>query len=113
VYSSAGEAIERARRGEGPTLLEYKTYRFMGHSRGDPGGYRSKEEIQFWREHDPLLLFRGKLIAEYGQDEGTLDAVGAEVSEAIDQAIEFAQGSPDPEPDEVLEHVYSGEVSEP
>jgi acetoin:2,6-dichlorophenolindophenol oxidoreductase subunit alpha len=113
VYSSAKEAIDRARRGEGPTLLEYKTYRFMGHSRGDPGGYRSKEEIQFWREHDPLLLFRGKLIAEYGQDEGTLDAVGAEVSEAIDQAIEYAQGSPDPEPDEVLTHVYSGEVNEP
>jgi TPP-dependent pyruvate/acetoin dehydrogenase alpha subunit len=67
VYQSASQAIAHARIGAGPTLLEYKTYRFMGHSRGDPGGYRTKQEVDQWRSRDPIQHLRKTLTDLYNQ----------------------------------------------
>ena len=113
VYSSAKDAIHRARHGEGPTFLEYKTYRFMGHSRGDPGGYRTKDETESWRKLDPLLTFRQVLTDTYEQDPAEMDAIDLQINLEIDQAVAFALEALDPASDEVLTHVFSGEEKNP
>jgi acetoin:2,6-dichlorophenolindophenol oxidoreductase subunit alpha len=107
VYESASEAASRARRGEGPTLLEYKTYRYSGHSRGDPGGYRSKEEVQAWRERDPIIYCRGILREQYGQTNTDLDVIEQECQTEVESAVEFARSSPDPAPNACHEHVFA------
>jgi TPP-dependent pyruvate/acetoin dehydrogenase alpha subunit len=104
VFQSAIEAVDRARRNEGPTFLEYKTYRFSGHSRGDPGGYRSKEEVQQWRLRDPILKCRELLTKDYGQNEQDLDRIEGECQAEV---VEFARSSPDPMPEACMEHVYA------
>ncbi len=107
VYQSTTEAVERARQGEGPTLLEYKTYRYSGHSRGDPGGYRSKEEAQEWRERDAILKCRELLITNYEQNEEDLERIERECQSEAEAAVEFARSSPDPVPEACFEHVYA------
>lgn len=111
VYEKAGEAIERARRGEGPTLLECKTYRFYGHFVGDPGSYRSKEEVEDWKQNrDPLDRFE-KSTREAGLLSGDdLRRIDAEVAEELEAAVAAAAEAPFPEPEDVLRDVY---VSEP
>jgi TPP-dependent pyruvate/acetoin dehydrogenase alpha subunit len=107
VRISAQTAVERARRGDGPTLLEYKCYRYMGHSRGDPGQYRSKEELESWKQHDPILKLRSLLLSDYSQSEQELDRIEAECQAEVEQAVEFARSSPEPAPEESLQHVYA------
>lgn len=107
VYQSAQEAVNRARQGEGPTLLEYKTYRYSGHSRGDPGGYRSEEEVQRWRERDAIPKCRELLITEYEQNEQDLEQVENECQAEVEDAVEFARSSPDPAQETCFEHVYA------
>lgn len=107
VYVSAKEAIERARRGEGPTLLEYKTYRYMGHSRGDPGGYRSREEVEAHKVWDPIAKQRGVLKEQYGNGERDLAAIDDRCRNEVEQAIEFALASPEPETEEFEKHVFA------
>ena len=107
VYQSAGEAVKRARSGEGPTLLEYLTYRYAGHSRGDPGGYRTKEELRLWRERDPITHCRELLSRNYGASEDEFERVDRESRELVEAAVEFARSSPDPRPEDVLTAVYS------
>jgi len=107
VYQSATEAVERARCGEGPTLLECKTYRYSGHSRGDPGGYRSKEEVECWRERDPIKRCREMLITDYEQKEQDLERIESECQTEVEDAVEFARSSLDPEPAACFEHVYA------
>ena len=108
VRQSAAEAVARARRGEGPTLLEYKTYRYAGHSRGDPGRYRSREEIQYWRENDPLLRCRKLLISEHQVKEEDLERIGRDCQSEVENAVAFARSSPDPGPETCFQHVYAG-----
>lgn len=110
VYESARAAMDRARRGQGPTLLEYKTYRYSGHSRGDPGGYRTKEEMQAWRARDPIAHCRALLVA-YGEDESNLDRIERAQQAEVEAAVAFARSSPDPAPAEVNAHVFAGEES--
>lgn len=107
VFQSATEAVERARRGEGPTFMECKTYRFSGHSRGDPGGYRTKEEVQQWRMLDPIIKCRKLLITDYNQNEQSLDQIEARCQSEIEDAIDFARSSPDPAPEACMDHVYA------
>ncbi len=108
VYEAAGEAIERARRGEGPTLLECKTYRFHGHNFGDPQQYRTREEIAQWVEkHDPI-----QRMSTYLQGQGVLTgeedaAIQAQLAEEIEESVNFAEESPYPKADELYEDVYS------
>ena len=107
VREAAGAAIDRARAGAGPTLLECKTYRFCGHSKSDTGGhYRPKEEIAAWQERDPLVTWRARLLAA-GTDESDIRQVEAAVEVEIDEATRFALESPYAE-DEALTGAYAG-----
>ena len=107
VYEAAGEAVARARRGEGPTLIEAKTYRFRGHFEGDSGTYRPKEEIEEWLKRDPLKSFKEKLLEMKLLTEKKADEIDQEMLAETDQAVKFAQESPFPEPEETLENVYA------
>jgi TPP-dependent pyruvate/acetoin dehydrogenase alpha subunit len=107
VYEKAGRAIEQARRGEGPTLLECKTYRFYGHYVGDPTVYRSKEEAEDWiQNRDPLVLFENR-AREAGLLEGdAFRAVDGEVDALLREAVAEAEKAPLPEAGDVMTDVY-------
>jgi pyruvate dehydrogenase E1 component alpha subunit len=108
VREAAGRAIMRARRGEGPTLLECKTYRLCGHSRSDPRTYRSKEEEAEWATRDPILRLATQMKEAGAIDDAGLAQVEREVADVIDDAVAYAESSPDPEPEEALEDVFTG-----
>src|SRR4029078_10033414 len=94
VHQAAGEAVARARAGGGPTLLECKTYRTRPHAEGmGDFTYRSRAEVEAWKARDPLLAWRQALLAG-GADERELEAVDAEVNRLIEDARQFAEGSP-------------------
>lgn len=107
VYKATSEAVEEARRGEGPTLIECKTYRHKGHSRVDPAKYRPKEEVQDWLRRDPIKNLKEYLAREYSLTDDELQSIEKEVATRIDEAVKFALESPYPKPEEALEDVYS------
>ncbi|KUK18055.1 thiamine pyrophosphate-dependent dehydrogenase E1 component subunit alpha [Thermococcus sibiricus] len=108
VYEVAKEAIERARNGEGPTIIEAKTYRYRGHFEGDPQVYRSKEEIEWWKNNkDPITIFEKTVLEKGLLTKEELDAVREKVKKEIEEAIKFAEESPWPKPEELLEDVFS------
>jgi 2-oxoisovalerate dehydrogenase E1 component len=108
VYTKAGEAVERARRGEGPTLLECLTYRWFGHHEGDPGtSYRKKEEIALWKSNDPVKKLREQAIANSWMSADEFAAIDQEVSRVIADAAEFGIASPQPDVSTALDHVFS------
>lgn len=107
VHAAAETAIRRARDGGGPTLIECKTYRYVGHHEGDPGtDYRTREEVQQWKQQDPVKLARKRLIDSGEVPEHKLQGVDLEVEQLIDHAVEFAEKSPEPSADSVNEHVF-------
>ncbi|UCH71339.1 MAG: thiamine pyrophosphate-dependent dehydrogenase E1 component subunit alpha [Candidatus Bathyarchaeota archaeon] len=106
VYEAARKAVDRARSGEGSTLLECKTYRHKGHSRFDPATYRPKEEIEEWLKRDPIRRFRAKLLELKTLNEVEADKIEGEVVAVVEDAVRFAIESPYPSPEEALEHVY-------
>lgn len=107
VYEAVQQAVGRARGGEGPTLVECKTYRYSGHSVGDSGwSYRRPEEVQEWRERDPIELFRTKLEAERVMTSEGAEEIEAEVRRSIEEAIECARESPLPSADDVYMYRY-------
>jgi len=106
VYEKAAEAIGRARRGDGPSLLECKTYRYYGHYVGDPLTYRTKEETEQWKERDPLAQFEHRVLAEGVVEEGNLRRIDQEVSARIEAAVEAAEKDPFPEADDLTTDVY-------
>jgi len=97
MWSVAKEAVERARSGGGPTLIEAKTFRFHGHLVGDPGEYIPKEEMAAALANDPLPLFRQRLIDEYGVEEQLLAQMEAEIADAVEDALNFALASDYPD----------------
>jgi pyruvate dehydrogenase E1 component alpha subunit len=106
VYEVAREAIQRARSGGGPTLIECKTYRYVGHHEGDPGtDYRTKDEVNQWKVQCPVRRAR-KLLLEWGVEESKIKAVDQEIEQLINEAVEFAEASPEPSPDSVTEHIF-------
>lgn len=108
VYAAAGEAVERARSGSGPTLIECRTYRTRAHSEGmRESGYRAAEEVAEWRARDPLKLFREALLAGGDPTESDLAALEAEVKAQIEEAVVFAENSPLPDPATATRYVYS------
>jgi 2-oxoisovalerate dehydrogenase E1 component len=108
VYEVAAEAVRRARGGEGPTLIECKTYRTRPHSEGmRDTGYRTQEEVESWRARDPIVQFRAQLLSSGEVDEGALAEVEAEVEATVADAVEFARNSPWPDAATVLENVYA------
>jgi len=107
VYQAACRAAERARKGEGPTLIECKTYRRKGHSRADPAKYRPKEEVEEWLRKDPIKRFKEYLMKEHSFTESELLDIEKEATNAIEEAVKFALESPYPRPEEALEDVYA------
>ena len=107
VHRSALEAVQRARSGQGPTLLEYKTYRYRGHSRGDPGNYRTEEEFEAWQDRDPVERFRKQLIAEFNQKPEQLEEIQQQCQKEVEAAVEFALQSREPPGEASLEPVFA------
>jgi pyruvate dehydrogenase E1 component alpha subunit len=107
VYEAARVAAEQARKGEGPTLIECRTYRHRGHSRVDPAKYRPQEEVEEWLRKDPIKRLRDKLIQTNISTEAKLQEIEKRVSNEIEDAVKFAVESPYPAPEEALEDVYA------
>ena len=107
VYEAVGEGIARARRGEGPTLIECKTYRHRGHFEGDMQTYKSKEEVEEWKKKDPIPGFKKKLVETGVLTEKEAAEIDREMLEEMDKAVKFAEESPFPALEETLEDVYA------
>ncbi|TPI64976.1 dehydrogenase [Mesorhizobium sp. B3-1-3] len=116
VWLAMKEATERARAGKGPTLIEAKTYRTVGHHEGDPviGTYRTQEELDAWIKRDPIDMFRKRLIEEYGvADAEALAAIEARIEKVVEEALAFARNSPEPDPATVRLHVFADPINPP
>lgn len=116
VYDAACVAVGRARRGEGPTLIEAKTYRFDEHCRGLNAQvpYRTEEEITFYKTHrDPITLFRKTVLDAGDMSEAELAAIDKEVAQQVQEAAEFAEQSPDPAIETLYDYMYSDPINYP
>ncbi|WP_264843229.1 thiamine pyrophosphate-dependent dehydrogenase E1 component subunit alpha [Caldinitratiruptor microaerophilus] len=107
VYEAAGEAVARARRGEGPTLLEVKTDRYYGHFQGDPEVYRPKDEVPRLKANDPIDRLGRRILETGAGTQADLDAAREEARAKVDDAFRFARESPYPSPEEALMHVFA------
>jgi len=109
VYDATRRAADRARKGGHPTLLEVRTYRYMGHSMSDPlhGVYRTKDEVEEQKKKDPITQLAEKLKEEKVIDQARLDAMDAELHAEVDEAVKFADESPDPDPAELYTDVLA------
>ncbi len=107
VHIAVARAAERARSGEGPTLLEFRTYRYKGHSMSDPAKYRSKEEVEEYKQRDPVEVVRRTLLDKKMATEKEIDAIGKRVEEKVEESVKFAEESNYPDPGEAMKDVYS------
>jgi pyruvate dehydrogenase E1 component alpha subunit len=107
VYEAVRTAVQNAREGGGPTYIEAITYRFRGHSISDPGTYRSEQEKKIWRQRDPIPNFAEWLLNEGHTDRGEIENIEKEEKKRIEEAIRFAEESPDPDPEELWTDVYA------
>ena len=107
VHEAIERACERGRKGEGPTLLDIRTYRYKGHSMSDPQKYRTKDEVKEWQERDPIILVKNTLLENDFVTEEELKAMDVEVKELVKESVEFAENSPYPEAHELYEDVYA------
>jgi len=107
VYQATSEAVERARSGAGPSFVEALTYRFRGHSMADPVQYRKKEEETRWRQRDPILHFPKKLKDEGAATAEDLQRIEQEVDGVMEEAVRFADGSPEPPPEELYTDILA------
>lgn len=106
VHEAVATAAARARKGEGPTFLEIKTYRYKGHSMSDPQKYRTKDEVKSYIERDPIDTVKEKILAEKWLSEEEIETYNAEVKETVKQAVKFAEESPLPDISELYNDVY-------
>ncbi len=107
VYEATLEAVERARGGGGPSLIEGKTYRWKGHSKSDQERYRTREEVEAWKERCPIHRFQARLINERVIDEAEANRMAEEARRLIEEAVAFAEASPEPSVETILEGVYA------
>jgi TPP-dependent pyruvate/acetoin dehydrogenase alpha subunit len=114
VFACVDRAVSRARLGQGPTLIEAKTYRFMEHSAGAKisrqGSYRTREEIDDWKLRDPIVLYRSRLISDHTLDEHHALEIEAAVKSEVNDAVTFARESPYPDPDDLYTDMYASPV---
>lgn len=106
VHEGVGRAVKRAREKGGPTLLEIKTYRYKGHSISDPQKYRTKEEVDEYKEKDPIQLVLKTILDNKFATQEEIDAINKRVDAIVDESVKFAEESPWPDDDEVLKDVY-------
>ena len=107
VYSTAKRLVDNARAGGGPSLLELQTYRRCGHSRRDAKAYMDKDEMAYWLERDPIIIYRDLLTADEFVSPTELEAITKAVDVEIEEAVEYALCSPDPRPEDALQDVFS------
>ena len=108
VYEAACEAVARARAGEGPTLLVTESYRIEGHYAGEPEVYRDEAEVEEYAARDPIARFRHQLARAGARvAEPELDAIDAEVTAEIEEAVAFAKASPEPDPATAMDYIYA------
>ena len=107
VHESVARAVKRAREGDGPTLLELKTYRYKGHSISDPQKYRSKEEVDEYKDQDPINKVRNTILSNNFANEADLLAIDNRIALVIDESVKFAEESPWPDDSELLKDVYA------
>jgi pyruvate dehydrogenase E1 component alpha subunit len=110
VREATQRAVERARKDYLPTLLEVRTYRFMGHSMSDPGNYRTRAEIEKYQERDPIKLFSASLLEQRVLDEKALEEIDRKVREEVEDSLRFAEESPLPDPEELYTDVYANPI---
>jgi pyruvate dehydrogenase E1 component alpha subunit len=107
VYEAAEKALDAVRSGRGPFLLELTTYRFLGHSMGDPDRYRKHEEVKKWEESDPIGAFRRSLLERKVSSTSALDEIDGQALQEVEAAVQFAESSPEPTQDELYSNVYA------
>jgi pyruvate dehydrogenase E1 component alpha subunit len=107
VHEGVSRAVKRARDGEGPTLLEIKTYRYKGHSISDPQKYRSKEEVDEYKHRDPIQQVLETILAKKFATQEEIDAINNRVADTVAQSVKFAEESPFPDDSEVLKDIYT------
>jgi pyruvate dehydrogenase E1 component alpha subunit len=107
VYEAAEKALDAVRSGSGPFLLELTTYRFRGHSMGDPERYRKHEEVKKWEESDPIGAFRRALLDRKVSSNSALDEIDGQALQEVEAAVQFAESSPEPTQDELYSNVYA------
>ncbi len=110
VYEASRKAIETVRSGSGPSMLEIMTYRFRGHSMGDPERYRKQEEVKKWEEQDPIGVFHAYLITNKKATAKALDEIDERANTDIQKAVEFAEASPEPALETLFDDIYAEEV---
>src|SRR5215208_7587945 len=106
VHAAIGEAMRKAREERQPQLVEAVTYRFRGHSMADPEEYRSKDEVEEWRERDPIQAFGKRLVDEGVITQDQFEEVDRKAIETVDEAVQFADQSPFPDLDSLYDDVY-------
>jgi pyruvate dehydrogenase E1 component alpha subunit len=107
VYDAAKEAIEYVRKNGEPYLLEVMTYRYRGHSMGDPERYRKQEEVKKWEESDPIGIFRKQLLDKKTTTAKALDEIEARAEKEVNKAVEFAEASPEPALEDLYADIYA------
>ena len=107
VYRATREAVDQARQGDGPSLIEAMTYRFKGHSMADAVQYRTREEEQAWRPRDPLLLQRARLAEDHGVTADEFEQIAHEVDAEVAECVQFAEDSPEPTMEDLYRDVYA------
>jgi len=107
VYEAAGTAIDYVRKNSQPYFLEIDTYRFRGHSMGDPERYRKQEEVKKWQENDPIGIFNKQLLDKKIATRKALNEIEARVEEEVAKAVEFAEASPEPAMEELYSNIYA------
>jgi len=107
VYAAACQAVERARSGEGPTLLVTESYRFEGHYAGEPEVYRSRAEVDEYRKKDPIPRFHDHLTSQGKATSQELERIDEEIRQEIQEAVEFARQSPEPDPATAMDYIYA------
>ncbi len=106
VHDAVARAVKRAREGDGPTLLEMKTYRYKGHSVSDPQKYRSKEEVEEYKDQDPITKVASTILENGFATQAEIDIINARINAIVDESVKFAEESPWPDDSEVLKDVY-------
>jgi pyruvate dehydrogenase E1 component alpha subunit len=106
VHNAVAEAADRARKGDGPTLLEFRTYRYRGHSMSDPAKYRTKEEVEHYKSQDSIEQVRQTILKKKFGTEADLEAIDEKIRQIVEESVEFAESSPYPDPSEAFKDVY-------
>jgi pyruvate dehydrogenase E1 component alpha subunit len=106
VHLAVARAAERARSGEGPTLLEFRTYRYKGHSMSDPAKYRSKEEVEEYKMRDPIEVVKKTIFEKKYATEKDIEAIDRRINEKVEESVKFAEESKYPDPSEAVKDVY-------